>query len=146
MIAIIIMNLSVLTAGIPNVHRFLADLQTGQMGTRLTEGQIESSGVGSRQRSYFGRSAKGSDLSNSGNSLKLIPINRGKVTTTCTAPEAEAQHNGRMASHDEVDEDGSTSSLKRNVVFQTREISVGYEQNPDYPSEGRSDDWRRDAK
>ncbi|KAF2503218.1 hypothetical protein BU16DRAFT_588866 [Lophium mytilinum] len=129
-LAIVVMNLSILTAGIPNVHRFLADLQTGQMGTRLTEDQIESSGAGSRQRSYFSRSGgKISKSSNSGHSLKLTPITRGAVTTTCTTNE-ETERHGRE--RDEVDEDGSTSSLKRNVVMQTREISVDYESNPDY--------------
>ncbi|KAF2816757.1 uncharacterized protein BDZ99DRAFT_528680 [Mytilinidion resinicola] len=130
-LAAVTMNLSILTAGIPNVHRFLADLQTGQMGTRLTEDQIESSGAGSRQRSYFSRSGgKNSKSSNSGLSLKLTPIHRGGVTTTCTTNEGgEGQGRGQR---DEVDEDGSTSSLKRNVVMQTREISVDYESNPDY--------------
>jgi hypothetical protein len=51
------MNLSIITAVIPSLHRVLHDLKHGALGTRITEGQYELSLGGSRASSN-GLSAK----------------------------------------------------------------------------------------
>lgn len=133
------MNLSIITAGIPSVHRFLGDLQTGRIGIRLNELEIEMSASGSRSKSrfrsrndtYSKNSSKATSSSQSAPSLKLTPPNRGAVSTHISGsrdPEADAIYRSQR-NEDDVAEDSSTSSLKRNVVFQTREVLVEYESN-----------------
>lgn len=46
------MNLSVITAAIPSLHRVLHDLQHGALGTRITEGQYELSLGGKTPNSH----------------------------------------------------------------------------------------------
>ncbi|OCL08145.1 hypothetical protein AOQ84DRAFT_318887 [Glonium stellatum] len=133
-----VMNISIITAGIPSVHRFLGGLQTGQMGTRLNELEIEMSTSGSRSKLRF-RSKNDPGLKNSfkatssqsTTSLKLTPSNRGVVSTYISGsrdPDSDAIYSKRR-NDDDIAEDSSTSSLKRNVVFQTREVFVEYESN-----------------
>lgn len=135
----VVMNLSIITAGIPSVHRFLGDLQTGQMGIRLNELEIEMSASGSRSKSRFRsrnntnskNSSKATSSSQSALSLKLTPSNRGAVSTFISGsrdPEADAIYSSQR-NEDDTAEDSSTRSLKRNVVFQTREVLVEYESN-----------------
>jgi hypothetical protein len=134
----VVMNLSIITAGMPSVHRFLGDLQTGQMGIRLNELEIEMSASGSRSKSRF-RSRNDTNSKNnskatssqSAPSIKLTPSNRGAVSTHISGsrdPKADAIYSSQRNEGD-VAEDSSTSSLKRNVVFQTREVLVEYESN-----------------
>lgn len=133
------MNLSIITAGMPSVHRFLGDLQTGRIGIRLNELEIEMSASGSRSKSrfrskndtYSKNSSKATSSSQSAPSLKLTPPNRGAVSTHISGsrdPEADAIYSSQR-NGDDVAEDSSTSGLKRNVVFQTREVLVEYESN-----------------
>src|SRR6266576_4912768 len=133
------MNLSIITAGIPSVHRFLGDLQTGQIGIRLNELEIEMSVSGTRSKSRFRsrndtnskNNSKATSSSQSAPSLKLTPPNRGAVLTYISGsrdPGADAIYSGQR-NEDGIAEDSSTSSLKRNVVFQTREVLVEYESN-----------------
>ena len=121
------------------MHRFLWDLQTGQMGTRLNELEIEMSASGSRSKSRFRsrndpnskNSSKATSSSQSAPSLKLTPPNCGAVSTYISGsrdPEADAIYSSKR-NEDDIAEDSSTSSLKRNVVFQTREVLVEYESN-----------------
>jgi hypothetical protein len=132
------MNLSIITAGIPSVHRFLGDLQTGRIGIRLNELEIEMSASGSRSKSRFRsrndtnskNSSKTTSSSQSAPSLKLTPPNRAVSTHISGSrdPEADAIYSSQR-NEDDVAEDSSMSSLKRNVVFQTREVLVEYESN-----------------
>lgn len=135
----VVMNLSIITAGIPSVHRFLGDLQTGQIGIRLNELEIEMSASGSRSKSRFRsgndtnskNSSKATSSFQSAPSLKLTPPNRGAVSTHISGsrdPKADAIYSSQR-NEDDVAEDSSMSSLKRNVVFQTREVLVEYESN-----------------
>ncbi|KAJ9658833.1 hypothetical protein H2201_007614 [Coniosporium apollinis] len=144
----VVMNLSIITAGIPSVHRFLADLQTGQLGSRLPEHDIELSNSRSKfsgSSSRFGRSKADQSLRSSSKptsslsdrgSLKLIPPNLGTASahiSTSRGAEKKRTNSGcipmNRRTEESLPDDSSTSSLRKNGVFQTREVFVEYEYN-----------------
>lgn len=164
----ITINLSLITAGIPSIHRFLSDLQTGQLGARLTEDRYEltvNGGTGnsnsrSRKQRSANPSAQNSRLSSKKQRsnltmmtddtedekpLKLTPETGARLSTRIFSPRmagkgnADGNGEGRNSNggqrsegregEEDIAEDSSTSSLKKNAVVQTREfyMEVEYE-------------------
>lgn len=141
----------------PCVHRYLAGLQTGMMGLTFSPHEMEltSSAAASKNRSYGGsKTAKSNKLSFASNDhqlsqqtsekgLKLRPEMCADQKAYVSAEPAigpGSQLKGgatpRRSSGTDEDiqpEDGSTSSLKKNVVYQKREfvMEVEYENGND---------------
>ena len=150
--------MSLITAAIPCVHRYLASLQTGMMGLVLRPREIEltTSAGASKDRSYYrSRTAKSNKHTHASNNhqlsrqttekgLKLRPEmcadQKAYVSAVPDSGPGSQTKGGatprRSSGSDEGDmqpEDDSTSSLKKNVVYQKREfhMEVEYENGHD---------------
>ncbi|KAK5061572.1 hypothetical protein LTR84_008116 [Exophiala bonariae] len=165
----VVINMSVTTAGILSVRRFLSDLQTGKLGMILNDREIEMtaaqrSATRSRNESgnkssttsgFFGRSKKsktddsksqtrsnGSVLASS-NNMRLRPDDVARYTTHVVGGSSTgvgSDRDGRSRnvlsgdttkSDDEISDDKSTSSLRKNGVYQRRDFEMHVEY--DYP-------------
>lgn len=125
------MNLSIITAAIPSLHRFLNDLQHGAIGVRITEHQYElsqgsSNGLsGKFQRSKSGASQKNprsqGSLNAAGSKLSSRIFSDHVTKSANRARANEKKQDRRMP------EENSTSSLTNNGVMQTWEISIEVE-------------------
>lgn len=163
--------MSVTTAGILSVRRFLSDLQTGKLGMILNDREIEmtaaqrsatksrndSGNKSSNNSGFFGRSKKsrtddsksqtrsnGSVLA-SNNNMRLRPDDVARYTThviggSSTGVGVVNDREGRSRnppsgdttkSDDDISDDKSTSSLRKNGVYQRRDFEMHVEY--DYP-------------
>lgn len=138
----IVMNLSIITAGLPNVHRFLAEFQTGQINAVIPTNEFNMSTASkpwhrlhrTRRSANDGvmKTSSEATISQSQNTLKLMPDNYGEsstyvsVTTDHNSLGGGSTHMGHIA-EDDITDDGSTRTLNRNAVRRTREVIVGYE-------------------
>lgn len=105
----IMMNLSVITAGLPSLHRFLSDLQTGLMGTQILEQHELST---SRQDYKF---------SNKSGRSATYPVGIGSKSGAMISNKIFSDTNTRKRGGDGED---STSSLTNDGgVTQTWEFS-----------------------
>lgn len=165
----VVVNLSVTTAGILSVRRFLSDLQTGKLGMVLNDREIEMTTGQSRDRSrnksgnnsnntsgFFGRSKNKSDnqstksqtrsnisILNSAGNMRLRPDETTRFTTHVVGGSSSGivlERDGRnrkapsgdtTKSDDEISDDKSTSSLRKNGVYQRRDFEMHVEY--DYP-------------
>ncbi|KEF61098.1 uncharacterized protein A1O9_02663 [Exophiala aquamarina CBS 119918] len=165
----VVVNMSVATAGILSVRRFLSDLQTGKLGMVLNDNEIEMITGQSRDRTknnsgnnsnntsgLFGRSKNKSEhqssklqtrsnisiLDSAGN-MRLRPDETARFTTHIVGGSSSGivqERDGRnrkapsgdtTKSEDEISDDKSTSSLRKNGVYQRRDFEMHVEY--DYP-------------
>ena len=125
------MNLSVITAAIPSLHRFLNDLQHGALGTRITENQYElSMGNNHGLSDRFGLSKSDSSredpksqhsLHHSGSRLS------NRIFSDHATKSANRSRPTERTQDRQIPEEKSTSSLTNNGVTQTWEISIEVE-------------------
>lgn len=135
----LVMNTSIISAALPNIHRLLAQLQTGQLIVVIPENEFNMTAA----RKYWRRprrpanytstndSSKATTLQ-SGNWLNLTPDNYGQSSTHISVTRNPESLNGESTytdhiTEDDVTEDGSTRSLNRYTVRRTREVVVRYE-------------------
>ncbi|KAK5119708.1 hypothetical protein LTR85_007284 [Meristemomyces frigidus] len=87
------MNLSIITANLPAMKRFLYDLQTGQSGTRLTERHVTEYELSSKSKTWglSNNVRSGGGRSKNGSSRHL---ERAQVPRKAPAKEADAQSEG----------------------------------------------------
>jgi len=163
--------MSVTTAGILSVRRFLSDLQTGKLGMVLNDREIEMTTGQSRDRSrnksgnnsnntsgFFGRSKNKSEnqssksqtrsnisIMNGASNLRLRPDETARFTTHVVGGGGSSSgivqdRDGRnrkapsgdtTKSDDDISDDKSTSSLRKNGVYQRRDFEMHVEY--DYP-------------
>jgi hypothetical protein len=167
----VVVNMSVTTAGILSVRRFLSDLQTGKLGMVLNDREIEMTTGRSKDRSqnqsgnnsnttpgFFGRSKNRSEnqssksqtrsnisILNSAGNMRLRPDETARFTTHVVGGSSSGIGNGNerdgrnrkppsgdtTKSDDEISDDKSTSSLRKNGVYQRRDFEMHVEY--DYP-------------
>jgi hypothetical protein len=131
------MNLSVITAAIPSLHRFLNDLQHGGVSARITEHQYELS-VGSSNglSSKLGLGSRTGNTSrhhHKGGKNSSQPSSAGgggsgvKLSSRIFSDHHASQAMGRRHERNRIPEEASTSSLTNNGVMQTWEISIEVE-------------------
>jgi hypothetical protein len=162
----LVLNMSVTTAGILSVRRFLTDLQTGKLGVVLNDREIEMTTNSGRSKNrsndnskmetsqtsgVFGRSKWGkrdqtpkshtqSNISTAEepSDMRLRPDEVARYTThiiagggSSSGTERDARkrkaHAGDGRSDDEISDDKSTSSLKKNGVYQQRDFEMHVE-------------------
>ncbi len=158
----VVINLSVIAAGILSVRRFLSELQTGRLGMVLNDREIEmttgKSKTGSnsnskmdrsQNRGPFGRSQGSTrdpnpesqlqsvnEIRNDSNDVHLRPDKTTRYTTHVIGGDSQGDVRERKShpenvarSDDEISDDKSTSSLRKNAVYQQRdfEMHVEYE-------------------
>lgn len=167
----VLINMSVTTAGILSVRRFLSDLQTGKLGMILNDREIEmtaaqrstnrsrndSGNKSATTSGFFGRSKKSTNdqssksqtrsnvsVMGSSNNMRLRPDDVARYTThvvggsSTGVGSSERENRSRNApsgdttkSDDEISDDKSTSSLRKNGVYQRRDFEMHVEY--DYP-------------
>lgn len=165
----VVVNMSVTTAGILSVRRFLSDLQTGKLGMVLNDREIEMTTGRSKDRSqnnsgnnsnttsgFFGRSKNRTEtkssksqtrsnisILNSAGNMRLRPDETARFTTHVVGGSSSGigtERDGRnrkapsgdtTKSDDEISDDKSTSSLRKNGVYQRRDFEMHVEY--DYP-------------
>jgi hypothetical protein len=132
------MNLSIITAAIPSLHRFLNDLQHGATGVRITEHQYELSQGSSNGLPHPGKKFNRTSKSSAATVPQTTPRSQGSLSATTSKLSSRifSDHASRSAArahglkqHDQnrIPEENSTSSLTNNGVMQTWEISVEVE-------------------
>jgi hypothetical protein len=125
------MNLSVITAAIPSLHRFLNDLQHGALGTRITEHQYELSlGSSNGLSGRFGRPKTGASRDTK-SQPSLQPSGSKLSSRIFSDHDTKSANRSRKTEKREdrhTPEENSTSSLtNNNGVMQTWEISIEVE-------------------
>jgi hypothetical protein len=79
-------NLSLITSGIPSIHRYLSNLSTGHLGSMLTEHELEASGFRVRRSRPGGskptKASKASSKLSSKLSSQLSTTNRSVLRET----------------------------------------------------------------
>ena len=129
-----IVHLSVITATIPRINSFIADVQTRKAGLALTEREYENyksskdSKNDSKNRSH-NRSKNGSNGGSKNWSRNRSPGPSNVMLSFRRDPQMQTTHefNGTRGDEIEMDvrdniETGSQSSLQRNAVYQKTEF------------------------
>jgi hypothetical protein len=157
----VIINLSVITAGIPSVRRFLSELQTGRLGMVLTDDEIEMTSGHSKMRSRDNSKMDNSQISGrfsrrkSSNrdqkpksriqsdasaldisqELRLRPDRTTQYTTHVVGGSSStgvgSEGDSRKRNDDEISDDKSTTSLRQNGVYQQRDFEMHVEYDDD---------------
>lgn len=138
----LVMNTSIISAALPNIHRLLAQLQTGQLIVVIPENEFNMTAAPKywrrprrprRPANYTSTNdSSKATTSQSGNWLNLTPDNYGQSSTHISVTRNPESLNGESTytdhiTEDDVTEDGSTRSLNRYTVRRTREVVVRYE-------------------
>ncbi|KAK4963138.1 hypothetical protein LTR10_000766 [Elasticomyces elasticus] len=153
----VVINFSVITAGIPSVRSYLSELQTGRLAMVLDESEIEMTTRGSKSRaakkSKIKAEQSSSQLSDrqwskrdhtgqpdasaleSAQDMRIRPDRKTSYTTHITggAPKRHANETrddvgvARVNDEEVAGDDESTSSLVKNGVFQRRDFEVRIE-------------------
>ena len=112
------MHLSVITATIPRINSFLADVQTRRAGLTLTHRDYEN------YKSSKGGSHNGTKLNSSGNrhSSPLDAFRRDPQIERTTKVQGQQGEEIELDTRDNI-ETGSQSSLHRNAVYQKTEFN-----------------------
>jgi len=135
----LVMNASIISAALPNIHRLLAQLQTGQLIVVIPENEFNMTAAPKywrrprRPANYTSTNdSSKATTSQSWNWLNLTPDNHGQSSTHISVTRDPESLNGESTymdhiTEDDVTEDGSTRTLNRYTVRRTREVVVGYE-------------------
>ena len=135
----LVMNASIISAALPNIHRLLAQLQTGQLIVVIPENEFNMTTAPKHWRrprrpaNYTSTNdSSKATTPQSWNWLNLTPDNYGQSSTHISVTRDPESLNGESIytdhiTEDDVTEDGSTRTLNRYTVRRTREVVVRYE-------------------
>lgn len=129
-----VVNLSVITAGLPGVRQYLSELQTGRMGIDVDELGIEMMTRNSGSRGAKGLRTTCNQHTFKANDEHLIQgvhmpsDSTTRYTTHITGGQTrDVTDGGTVNDEDFNGDDKSTSSLVNNGVFQRRDFEIRIE-------------------
>ncbi|GAB7358022.1 hypothetical protein MBLNU230_g0187t1 [Neophaeotheca triangularis] len=139
-LAIVVVHLSVITSTLPRINSFIADVQTGQIGLRITSRDIELMDKSrSGQLSNSGNNSQNQSKQMTGDKhISLRPDRRAQNTQANQIYSKTREHSDDISPDHARDgiETSSQSSLNRNAVWQTTEFRWEEERLPGPSSRG----------
>lgn len=136
----VVVHLSVITSTLPRINSFIADVQTGQIGLRITSRDIELMDKSrSGQLSNSGNNSQNQSKQMTGDKhISLRPDRRAQNTQANQIYSKTREHSDDISPDHARDgiETSSQSSLNRNAVWQTTEFRWEEERLPGPSSRG----------
>jgi len=129
----VVINLSVIATGILNVRRFLSDLQTGRLGMSLNDHEIEMTTSENNSKNDHSQNSALFDggQRSTRNQSHIVPIASvlKNPEDMRLPPDRIARYTAKVVGgggsnnvDDEISDDGSTSNLTKNGVYQNRKF------------------------